>query len=123
MRIKKYDTSKGPPMKDGKYVPHLALIEDASGEAIMIPPGAMVVEIMDPTSASAVLPLILMKVSRKGWYFRCGCKKPGCDRFLRMRPEWGGRHIFNDTTKAYSNPEEPKSEDPSPKPGVETPEE
>lgn len=104
MKIKSYDTAKGPPRgKDGKYLGHLAVMTDATGEAVPVFPGMVMLEVLDPTRPDLVTPLILLKVTRKGWYFKCACKRKGCTRGLRLRVEWGGRHVYNNQPNATSN--------------------
>jgi hypothetical protein len=62
--------------------PHLAL-RTASEEAISIPPGAYLMQVLDPTSADGYSTFILTKVTDKKWTFRCACS-PNCKKVREM---------------------------------------
>lgn len=78
----------GEPPKD----PHLGILTDESGEATAIPPGALMYIIENPAKPDGVIPLILMKVSRKRLTFKCGCNKPDCTRMVKFEGKWTGFH-------------------------------
>ncbi len=71
--------------------PHLAL-RMPHGEALPIPVGATLIVVHDPTRANEVEYLILSKVTKKAWEFKCACN-PKCTVFRRMLvTENGGVH-------------------------------
>lgn len=95
--------NEGEPPRD----PHLALITDfTTGLATPIPPGAVILQIMDPNRADGVTPLILTKVAIRGWTFRCACGDPNCTRVLKMQAKWEGFH----KAAQHVVPDEPEAE-------------
>lgn len=79
--------------------PHLTLLRNEFDGHIAIPPGASMCLVEDATRADGVFPLILAKVTRKKWYFICGCRQPTCNRRVEMPLYWKGFHPRPDTAQ------------------------
>jgi len=72
--------------------PHLGLITDSSGLAVAIPPGAVMLEIIDPTRPDRVRRLVVKEVKRGRWTFKCGCVNPRCTVEVTFRATETGSH-------------------------------
>ena len=72
--------------------PHLA-IQTGVGEVFGAPPGTTMYLVENATDPKSVVPLILVKVSKKGLVFRCGCMRKGCTRVLKCM-KWEGHHAY-----------------------------
>lgn len=69
---------------------HLAL-KTAHDEAISIPVGAYMMQIEDPLRPDKCETLILVKVTKKQWVFRCACN-PHCQNVITMSRSAQGPH-------------------------------
>lgn len=58
--------------------PHLAVITDMSGMALALPPGTVMLEVLDPTRPDRVTRMVLQEVKHGRWTFQCGCGNPHC---------------------------------------------
>ena len=87
MTIIKHDWIGEPPSE-----PHLGILTDESGDVTAIPPGAILYLIENPAKYDGVIPLVLLKVSRKRLTMRCGCGKKGCSRQVKFEAKWTGTH-------------------------------
>lgn len=72
--------------------PHLALVVDANGDSIAIPPGAKLFIVENPEKPDGIVPVFLVKVSRKQLVVRCNCGRPKCTRVGKYKATWTGFH-------------------------------
>lgn len=72
--------------------PHLGVITDESGEALALPPGAVMLEIIDAKRPDRINRLVLKEVKHGKWTFKCGCNNPRCTRVITFRATETGAH-------------------------------
>ena len=58
--------------------PHLAVVTHSSGLSMAMPPGAVIMQILDPKDPRKISRMILTKVSNGRWEFKCGCLDENC---------------------------------------------
>jgi hypothetical protein len=90
-----------PKDAKGELVPHLALRMD-QGAFLAVPPGAMLAIVENPERYDGVIPVILLKVSRKELVFRCGCGNGSCTRVGKFKAIWKGVHPHREETKSVA---------------------
>lgn len=70
--------------------PHLAL-RTADESAIPIPPGAYILQVMNPLKSDGYQTFVLIKVMKNKWVFRCACN-PRCQVVREMVASEKGSH-------------------------------
>lgn len=69
---------------------HLAVVTEADGRAMAIPPGAVMYIIIDPTRPEKIIPLVLHKVTKKFIEFYAPTSDKTSTRKVRFVAQWSG---------------------------------